>query len=103
MLLSEPHPQKAVSPILVTLSEMVILFNDLQNEKAPSVILVTLSGIVTLPEQYFPSFSILFIITRGFSSCLFFNHGVSEKADSPIFVTLLGIVMLCNDLHFKKA
>ena len=73
-------PTKVESPILVTLSGIVMLVSFLQREKAYFPILVTLSGTVTLVRL----------------SQLW-------KVNSPILVTLSGIVMLVRLLHLMKA
>ena len=65
--------------------------------------LVTESGIVTLPEQVFPSIRIPFTITNGFSFCLFSSHEVLEKACSPILVTEFAIVIDARFLQPENA
>ena len=44
MLVRESQPEKAKSPILVTLSGIMMLVRELHSEKAHSPILITLSG-----------------------------------------------------------
>ena len=48
MIFNELQPEKAKSPILVTLSGRLMLVNELQQEKALSPILVTSGGIAKL-------------------------------------------------------
>ena len=79
--------------MLVTLFGMVMLVKPVQLENALFPMLVTPSGIVTSPEQIFPSIKIPFTITSEFSCCLFVNQSVPENAEVPMLVTLLGIVM----------
>ena len=74
------QPEKALAPIVVTLSGIVIDVSPEQPEKALAPMVVTLSGIVIAvsPEQ-------------------------PENADSPIFVTLFGIVIDVNPKQPEKA
>ena len=72
----ESQPAKAKSPILVTLSGMLILERELQLKNTPFSILVTLFGILML--------------TRVLQFA---------NAHSPIVVTLSGILMLVRELQ----
>lgn len=76
ILVSEVHSLKALSPIFVTLFGILILVRDLHNEKVPSPIFVTLFGIFILVSDSHP-----------------------QKVSSPIFVTLFGILILVSELH----
>ena len=51
MLVSEEHPEKARSPIFVTLFGILMLVSDSQPQKAPSSIFVTLFGILMLVSE----------------------------------------------------
>ena len=66
--------EKAPSPILVTLSPIVIEVRELQCSNAQSPMLVTLLGIVTEVKEE-----------------------QTENVKSPMFVTLLGIIMEVRD------
>ena len=73
------QPEKALSPIFVTLEGMVTLVKPLQPEKAEEPISVTLEGMVTLVKPLQP-----------------------EKVEEPIFVMLEGMVTLVKLLQKKK-
>ena len=68
MFVSPEHSKKAPSPIFVKLSGITMLLIFLQSLNAQSLMVVTLSGMVTISS--FPKYSnsVLFIITRPFSS-----------------------------------
>ena len=55
----ELHPQKANSPIFVTLFGMTTSAKDLHHLKAPFPIFVTLFGITRLPKELQPSYLLL--------------------------------------------
>ena len=61
MLDRELQPEKAKSPIAVTLSGMTMLDRELQSEKAESPIAVTLSGMAIL-DKLQPANALLHII-----------------------------------------
>ena len=54
MLVKELQPENALSPILVTLFEIVMFVKELQPSNALSPILVTLSGITILSNELQP-------------------------------------------------
>ena len=74
------QPEKALSPILVTLPGIAIEVSPLHPEKAPPPILVTLLGILIDVSPLQP-----------------------EKALSPILVTLFGIFIELSPLQPEKA
>ena len=70
------QPQKAQSPIFVTLFGILMLVSDLHPKKAQSPIFVTLFGILIL-----------------------FSDSHLQNVQNSIFVTLFGILILVRDLH----
>ena len=108
MLFNPPHPSKAYSPMLVTLSGIVILLRQLQLWNAfcgmllQPVTVTSLSVLGTEPPNIYLNnddspVAVLDAPTNGIEMLVKLLH--SSNADSSILVTLFGIVMLVKPLH----
>ena len=103
MLLSEEQPENADTPILVTLSGMVIDVKPLQPENAEEPMLVTLpsSGIMLFLQPKIKVFiagsikqlSMLRYFVFPIATIIDVKPLQPENAEEPILVTLSGIVI----------
>ena len=89
MLLRLVHPPKAASPMLVTLSGIVMLVRLLQLEKAPTPMLVTPSGIVILVRNSHSKKASFPMLVTGFPSMV---PGMISVPDAPVSQSVMVIV-----------
>ena len=91
ILSSDAHPEKAEAPMLVTLSDIVIIVKPMQLEKAESAILVPLV-ISTTKEVGLACFATIPTISAGPDMRV--RPVQPLNAESPTLITLCGIVIL---------
>ena len=95
--------KKALSPITVTLSGIVILVKLVQPENAKESILVTPSGISTFSMVLLHSSTIAEVTVFEPLAMISSLTSQYSKASHPMFVTLSGIVILVSSVQPEKA
>ena len=101
MLVSPLQPSKADSPILVTLSGIIMLVSPVQPEKAEFSILVTLSGIVIFFISVLPLKAFFSIVLQPSAIFTVSNWG---NCDKLFFVKyLMGAEIYVTYSHPLKA
>ena len=93
------HSLKAPFPIVVTPFGILMLTKDLQVRKALSPIFVTLSRMLILVRESQPSKAPYPIPVTQSGMLMVFRDLHLEKAKSPILVTLSGMLILVKELQ----